>query len=412
MGVLPDRESDLVHGVSASPALQVMLAASLAVAGSAKLREGGADSAMLRSSGVPSRLVGPLRWLLPATELIVALLVAWAPSARLGAAVSVVLVSAFTVVLAAGLVRGRMVRCACFGSASGGQVGGGAIARNLKGAGFTVSGFDVDGAKAAAITRERIVVRGSALEAAEGSDLVLTSLPSVAALEDSVAALAAKPRPGLIVAELSTLPIQTKERARDRLAIAGVVMLDCPLSGTGAQAVTRDLALYGSGEEAAFGRCRNAFAGFARVSHYLGAFGNGSKMKFIANHLVAIYNVSVGESLTFARRMGLDARQVWQLFAKSPVIGTGVYRLRGKQMVDRKYLPATMKVEVWQKDMQVIGDMARAVDCPVPLFSACLPIYNAAMAQGLAQHDTAAVCEVLDRMAGGGRGARRRKTKA
>jgi 3-hydroxyisobutyrate dehydrogenase-like beta-hydroxyacid dehydrogenase len=84
-------------------------------------------------------------------------------------------------------------------------------------------------------------------------------------------------------------------------------------------------------------------------------------------------------------------------------------------MVERKYLPATMKVEVWQKDMQVIGDMARAVDCPVPLFSACAPIYNAAMAQGLDQHDTASVCEVLDRMAGGhapraGRGRAKRKT--
>ena len=126
-------------------------------------------------------------------------------------------------------------------------------------------------------------------------------------------------------------------------------------------------------------------------------------MKFIANHLVAIYNVAVGESLTFARSMDLDAQQVWNLFAASPVVGTGVFKLRGKFMVDRKYLPPTMKVEVWQKDMQVIGDMARSVDCPVPLFAACLPIYNAAMAQGLGQSDTASVCEVLDQMAGGQR---------
>jgi len=51
----------------------------------------------------------------------------------------------------------------------------------------------------------------------------------------------------------------------------------------------------------------------------------------------------------------------------------------------------------------VIGDMAKSVDCPTPLFTACVPIYNAAMAQGLSQHDTASVCEVLDAMAGGRR---------
>jgi 3-hydroxyisobutyrate dehydrogenase-like beta-hydroxyacid dehydrogenase len=131
----------------------------------------------------------------------------------------------------------------------------------------------------------------------------------------------------------------------------------------------------------------------------VGAFGNGTRMKFVANHLVAIHNVAVAESLTFARKMGLDARQVWDLFAASPIVGSGIYKLRGKFMVDRKYLPATMKVEVWQKDMKVIGDMARAVGCPTPLFSACGPIFNAAMAQGLSQHDTASVAEVLGEMA-------------
>ena len=133
------------------------------------------------------------------------------------------------------------------------------------------------------------------------------------------------------------------------------------------------------------------------------------RMKFIANHMVAIHNVAVAESLTFARKMGLDAQQVWDLFATSPVIGNGVFKLRGKFMVDRNYLPATMKVEVWQKDMQVIGDMAKAVNCPTPLFSACGPIFNAAMAQGLSQHDTASVCEVLDAMAGGTKKAKRKR---
>src|SRR3974390_1272318 len=99
--------------------------------------------------------------------------------------------------------------------------------------------------------------------------------------------------------------------------------------------------------------------------------------------------------------MGLDAQQVWELFAPSPVVGTGVYKMRGQFMVSRKYLPATMKVEVWQKDMQVIGDAARAVGAPVPLFSACLPIYNAAKAQGRDQHAAAAVGEVVEAMAGG-----------
>jgi putative dehydrogenase len=123
-------------------------------------------------------------------------------------------------------------------------------------------------------------------------------------------------------------------------------------------------------------------------------------MKFAANHLVAIYNVACAEAVALARKMGLDPQHVLDQFGPSPVVGTGVMRLRMPFMIRREYQPATMKVEVWQKDMQVIGDMARAVDCPTPLFDACRSIYSAAMAMGHAQDDTASVAEVLGAMAG------------
>jgi 3-hydroxyisobutyrate dehydrogenase-like beta-hydroxyacid dehydrogenase len=55
-----------------------------------------------------------------------------------------------------------------------------------------------------------------------------------------------------------------------------------------------------------------------------------------------------------------------------------------------------MKVGVWQKDMRIITEFARELDCPTPLFAATSAIYNAAMAQGFAAADTAAVCAVLE----------------
>jgi 3-hydroxyisobutyrate dehydrogenase-like beta-hydroxyacid dehydrogenase len=287
---------------------------------------------------------------------------------------------------------------------------GSAMAANVASAGFSVVGFDVLAKRRAALMKSGGRALRSSAEVARRAAIVITSLPSAQALADVAAELAAAGvRPSTVI-ETSTLPIADKERARASLARVGVALLDCPISGTARRLKEGAWTMFVSGDAKACKAVTPVLAVFTRNAPHVGAFGNGSKMKFIANHLVAIYNVSVGESMTFARRMGLDAQQVWDMFAPSPIIGTGVYRLRGKFMVERKYLPATMKVEVWQKDMQVIGDMARAVDCPVPLFSACLPIYNAAMAQGLAQHDTASVCEVLDRMAGGGR-PRRAKGK-
>jgi putative dehydrogenase len=286
---------------------------------------------------------------------------------------------------------------------------GGAMAEALIGAGYRVCGTDVHPAARQRLKRAGGRALSSCAAVVSSTEVVITSLPSVAALDGVVEKIVPvsgtkrKSKSRLVVIETSTLPIADKERALRRLKRAGATVLDCPISGTARRMKEGAWTIFVSGDAATCKKVGAIFEVFTRNAPYVGAFGNGSKMKFIANHLVAIYNVAVGESLTFARTMGLDPQQVWSLFATSPVVGTGVFKLRGKFMVDRKYTPPTMKVEVWQKDMQVIGDMARSVDCPLPLFAACIPVYNAAMAQGHAQSDTASVCEVLDKMAGGHR---------
>jgi 3-hydroxyisobutyrate dehydrogenase len=55
---------------------------------------------------------------------------------------------------------------------------------------------------------------------------------------------------------------------------------------------------------------------------------------------------------------------------------------------------------VWQKDMKIIGEFASRLGAPTPLFNASAALYNAAMAQGHAKDDTAAVCAVLESLAG------------
>jgi len=276
---------------------------------------------------------------------------------------------------------------------------GGAIARNLIAAGFRVGGFDIDKGRAVAAAASGAALRGSAAEAADGADLVLTSLPSIAALDTTTEAIAAKQRPGLIVAEISTFPIEAKERARDRLAAAGIVLLDCPLSGTGAQAVTRDLALYGSGDEAAYARCRDVFAGFARVSHYLGAFGNGSRMKFVANLLVAVHNAAAAEAIVLGTKAGLDPERILE------VIGSGagnsrIFELRGPMMAKGVYTPPTATMHVLQKDSAIIAEFARALGVATPMLDAAAPLYDEAEAQGYADEDVGAVHAVLARRAG------------
>jgi L-threonate 2-dehydrogenase len=276
---------------------------------------------------------------------------------------------------------------------------GGAIARNLIAAGFSVSGFDVDAGKTAVLAQSGVRTAGSPAEAMRGAAVALISLPSVEALDDTVAKLVAAPQPGLIILEVSTFPLEAKERARDRLAAAGMTLLDCPLSGTGAQAVTKDLAVFASGDEAAFGRCREVFAGFARVTHYLGAFGNGRRMKFVANLLVAVHNVAAAEAMVLGVKAGLDPARILEVIG-SGAGNSGILELRGPMMAKGVYTPPTATMHVLQKDSGIIAEFARALGVSTPMLTAAAPLYDEAEAQGHAEEDVAAVHAVLARRAG------------
>jgi putative dehydrogenase len=276
---------------------------------------------------------------------------------------------------------------------------GSAIAGNLLRKGAAVVGYDIDARRLSDLAAAGGMPARSASEVADQAGIVFTSLPSAAALAATVESVLQKPRSSLVVAELSTLPLEVKLDARDRLAAAGVALLDCPLSGTGAQAATGDLAVYASGERAAYDRAAPVFAKFARVAHYLGEFGNGSKMKFVANLLVAIHNVASAEAMVLGMKAGLDPSEIAKVIASGA--GTSkVFELRAPLMVKGDYAPPSMKVDIWQKDMAVIAEYAASLGIATPLFTASIPLYNAAQTQGHGGEDTASVCAVLERMSG------------
>ena len=279
---------------------------------------------------------------------------------------------------------------------------GSAMSANLLKAGYAVIGYDVDSQQLDALVGKGGSGAGSCREVAEQADVVITSLPSVAALKQVVNAkdgLAPAEKKALIVIETSTLPLEAKQAAHDALKAVGTEMLDCPLSGTGAQAVTKDIVVYASGDRAACENCDSIFNGFSRANYYVGKFGMGSKMKFVANLLVTIHNVSAAEAFVLGMKAGLDPEMILQ--AVSDGGGTSrMFEVRGPLMVAGKYDKATMKVDMHQKDINIISDFAKKLDCPTPLLSAAAQIYTAALAKGYAKHDTAAVCAVLEEMAG------------
>jgi L-threonate 2-dehydrogenase len=279
---------------------------------------------------------------------------------------------------------------------------GSAMAANLLKAGYAVMGFDPAGD---ALRRlESIGGRSASTPraVAEACSTLILSLPTAQSLAEVVGGdtgLAAAANRGVVAIECSTLPLADKRAALAVMEASGKVLLDCPLSGTGAQAVNKDLVVFGSGDEAAFEQAKPVFEGMSRVQRYLGPFGNGSIMKYIANLLVTIHNVSTAEAMVLGLKAGLDPSVIYDTLADSA--GTSrMFQVRGPLMRDAAYDAATFTIRTHLKDLSVIDSFLQEMKMPAPVYAAATQAYYAGAAQGRDLQDTAAVCAVLEGLAG------------
>ena len=275
---------------------------------------------------------------------------------------------------------------------------GGAFAKNLVASGWRVVGYDTNPARRREAKRAGVKLVHNAAEVAVEVPIILTSLPRPQALTETVRRIAASNLKSKVLVEMSTFSISDKEKAARALRKAGHTMIDCPVSGTGAQAKQRDLVFYASGDAKTIKRLRPLFAALGRHVFNVGAFGNGSRIKYVANLLVAINNVASAEAMVMGMKAGLDPRMIVDLI-KAGAGNSRVFELRAPMMAKGRYDDVTMKISIWDKDMKVIGDHARRIRMPTPMFDATKGIYLKAMKSGLGGRDTAAVCAVLEKMA-------------
>lgn len=274
---------------------------------------------------------------------------------------------------------------------------GTAISANIVKENFSVWGYDVLKQRIDILVENGGQAASSCREIAQKADMLLMFLPSLSAFQEVVwgaEGILSSRREGLIVMECSTLAVADKERAFEDMRKAGMILMDCPISG-GARAAQKDLVVYGSGPQDSYEKCIPVIEAFARSNYYLGKFGNGSKMKLVANLLVAIHNVSAAEAMVFGMKAGLEPEMIYKVMCDSSG-RSRMFEVRAPRMVNSDYDNPSMKVKIFQKDLSIIADFAKSLKCPTPLFSNSIQVYLGAMAKGFDEQDTASVCAVLE----------------
>lgn len=275
---------------------------------------------------------------------------------------------------------------------------GSAIAAHIAASGRPVLGFDPSAAALRAAAAEGVMPAESPQEVARRCRIVFTCLPNAAAMAEAAAAISEVPGDGQIVVELSTLSIADKEAARATLEKGGRRALDCPVSGNRIMALARGLTAFCSGAREDHDAVRETLLTFCKKTHYVGAFGNGSKTKFCGNILNLVHNTVAAEAMVLAMKSGLDP-QVFHEVISGSGSSSAMFEVRGKLMADNDYAREGMNLSVPLKDSRIIAEHAASLGVPIPLYQAAVQFYHAAAAQGMAHLDAAVVCRVMERLA-------------
>jgi L-threonate 2-dehydrogenase len=273
---------------------------------------------------------------------------------------------------------------------------GGAFATLLTRAGYHVSIVDpsAERQRAAAANGCEVVDDVAALVQLP-ADPILLSLPTddaFVSVASSIVRECTRANASPCIVDLSTLHPSTKQRAAADLGAIGVTLLDCPVSGTGAQALVGDVVAYLSGPEAAARRVERVLECFTRRVHYVGPFGTGSAIKLLANLLVGVHNAAAAEMIALAQRAGVDA----SVALDAIIDGAGQSRMleqRGPGMVSGDYGYGA-SVDLFRKDLGIIGAFASGAGAWTPLLDVVTDLYERAAELGLGQAESAAVHRV------------------
>jgi 3-hydroxyisobutyrate dehydrogenase len=230
------------------------------------------------------------------------------------------------------------------------------------------------------------------------AEFVFSSLPHDAALQAVGEQVAQSASAGSIYVDTSTVSLAASAQVADLCSARGIAYLRTTVSGNNKMAEAAHLTVMASGPRAAYERCEPLLACWGPQRFYLGDAEQARLMKLVVNLLIAQTSAMLAEGLTLGRKGGLAWQDMWQVLGASAV-GSPILKAKAVQLSQRDFTP-TFTVEQMIKDLDLIVGAARDVHAPLPQTSATLQLMHAAVAQGEALDDYAAIIKAVERSAG------------
>jgi 3-hydroxyisobutyrate dehydrogenase-like beta-hydroxyacid dehydrogenase len=255
-------------------------------------------------------------------------------------------------------------------------------------------------------TRERAEALASELgarvvatpaDAAAEADVVISMLEDQRAVESAWAGadgLLSGARSGLVLVDSSTVPPSVIQSFAAAAADAGAGILDAPVSGSVPLAETGKLTIMAGGSAEDLDRARPVLEQLATRIFHIGPLGSAAALKLAVNTLIYGLNEAVSEALVLAERAGISREVAYDVFAAGAA-GAPYVGYKKAAFLDPDGTPVAFALELAEKDLRLILELADALGAPMPQTRVNQDIVRAATEQFGPDRDTSIVAEHL-----------------
>ena len=283
-----------------------------------------------------------------------------------------------------------------------GQMGSG-MARRLIGEGHDVVGYDVTTQTRQALRDDGLALADSLGEAVAGRAVILTSLPDPAAVRTAwlgEGGLVERAERGSLLIELSTIDPDTMRDVGAAASAQGLEVVDCPVSGSPAEAAEGKLVLITGGDATAVERAVPILRHLGGTSRHTGPIGTAKVVK-IVNNMMSMGNVLVAcEAFALGVAGGVEPEKLFEVLSVSG--GRSHHFLkRFPNVLAGNYQPG-FKMELGEKDLALAVDFGRATGLPTPAASTVRELMATALSEGYRGQDVVALHDMYRRWAGAG----------
>ena len=274
------------------------------------------------------------------------------------------------------------------------------MALNLLKKGYPLNVFNRTPGKAREVVDAGAVPKASPREVAEASEVIITIVtdtPDVEAVLFGKEGVFHGARRGQTVIDMSTISPDATRRFAERLAEKGVEMLDAPVSGGEIGAIRGTLTVMVGGKAEVFERRRPVLEAMGTRIARVGETGSGQIVKACNQVMCAVNQVAVSEALSLCHRSGIDLNVMHQVVTGGAGNSWALETL-GRKVIDGDLKPAFM-VRLIQKDLNIVSELARRLDLPLPGTSLAVQLFRSVEAEaGGGELGTQAMIKAYERL--------------